>query len=205
MQQVIEDTRDMSDYLRDKEHLWGALLGNLIFKTCYEKLPGPAAMLEMFRLLAEVSNNQEEFLTWNVPSTNFPVVQAYRKPITKRTKLKYGDEELYVHIESWDEYSLNKDASKAGAAPNIVHSFDAGHLAMTVNACDFEVSVIHDSFGCHAGNMGKLFKIVRREFVNFYKKDPLMEILKPMQCVSLMPKRGTLDLELIMESDYAFC
>ena len=49
MQQIIDDTRDMSDYLRDKEHLWGALLGNLVFHTCYEKLPGPATMLRLFQ------------------------------------------------------------------------------------------------------------------------------------------------------------
>lgn len=204
-QQVIEDTRDMSEYLRDKEHLWGAMMGNLIYETCYEKLKGPAEMLTMFRKLAEISNSNNEYLQWTVPVTNFPVVQAYRKPILRRTKLLYGEDELKIHIESWEDATLDKDASEAGAAPNIVHSFDAAHLAMVVHQADYPVSVIHDSFGCHFGNMSKLFKLSRSTFYEFYKDDPLMKVLEELGSTELMPPRGNLDLKLIMESPYAFC
>jgi len=204
-QQIIEDTRDMSVYLRDKEHLWGAMLGDLVFETCYEKLLGPAALLRMFQDVAMRANERGEFLSWLSPITNFPVVQGYRKPIDKRTKLKYADEELKVSVQAWEEATLDKDSQKTGAAPNIVHSLDAVHLSMIVHSAPYPVSVVHDSFGCHAGNMEEMFKLVREEFVNLYKVDPIVNILQQLKSEDLLPKRGNLDISEIIKSDYAFC
>jgi DNA-directed RNA polymerase len=204
-QQIIDDTRDMSEYLRDKEHLWGIYLGDLVFRTCYARLPGPARMLRMFQALAERAGEKEVHLEWKVPVIDFPVVQAYRKPKSVRTKLRYGDEELKLQLEVWEEATVDKDAQKTGAAPNIVHSFDAAHLGTVVDACNYPVSVVHDSFGCHAGNMGDLFFTVREKFVHFYAHDPLKQILEQLDSVDLMPERGNLDLSLVLYSDYAFC
>ena len=184
-QQIIEDTRDMSEYLRDKEHLWGAMLGDLVFKTCYEKLAGPAKMLRMFQALAERSNDKDTFLRWVTPVTNFPVVQAYRKPTIVRTRLKYGEEELKVQLQTWDETTLDKDSQKTGAAPNIVHSFDAAHLTLTVYDAKYEMTVVHDSFGTLPGNMNDLFYHVRETFVKFYNAQPLEDLLKQLDSLTL--------------------
>jgi DNA-directed RNA polymerase len=204
-QQLIEDTKDMSDYLRDKEHLHAALLGHLVFETCYEMLPGPGKLLRMFETLAERSNEQDVFLKWTAPVTNFPVVQAYRKPTTVRTRLKYGDEELKVNLQTWDEAVINKDSQKTGAAPNLVHSFDAAHLSMVVHSADFNITVVHDSFGATPGDMPKLFKLVREKFVDFYNVAPLETVLVELESLDLLPSKGNLDLKRILESDFAFC
>jgi DNA-directed RNA polymerase len=204
-QQIIDDTRDMSEYLRDKEHLWGALLGDLVFETCYEKLKGPATMLRMFQDLAQRSNEKEVFLKWTTPVTNFPVVQAYRKPSIVRTKLKYGEEELKIQLQTWEETTINKDSQRTGAAPNIVHSFDAAHLTMTVVSAPYEMTVVHDSFGTLPGRMDDLFYRVREQFVEFYKSKPLEKLLAELDCKDLIPERGNLDVGQIVYSDYAFC
>jgi hypothetical protein len=204
-QQIIDDTRDMSEYLRDKEHLWGAMLGDLVFQTCYEKLTGPARMLRMFQDLAQRSNDNDVFLKWTTPVTNFPVVQAYRKPSIVRTKLKYGDEELKIQLQTWEEASIDKDSQKTGAAPNIVHSFDAAHLTMTVVSAPYQMTVVHDSFGTLPGNMDDLFFRVRDQFVQFYKAKPLERLLGELGCEDLIPERGNLNVEQILYSDYAFC
>jgi DNA-directed RNA polymerase len=204
-QQIIDDTRDMSEYLRDKEHLWGALLGDLVFETCYEKLKGPATMLRMFQDLAQRSNEKEVFLKWTTPVTNFPVVQAYRKPSIVRTKLKYGEEELKIQLQTWEETTINKDSQRTGAAPNIVHSFDAAHLTMTVVSAPYQMTVVHDSFGTLPGNMDDLFYRVREQFVEFYKSKPLEKLLSELNCKDLIPERGNLDVGQIVYSDYAFC
>jgi DNA-directed RNA polymerase len=204
-QQIIDDTRDMSEYLRDKEHLWGAMLGDLVFETCYEKLKGPATMLRMFQDLAQRSNEKEVFLKWTTPVTNFPVVQAYRKPSIVRTKLKYGEEELKIQLQTWEEATINKDSQKTGAAPNIVHSFDAAHLTMTVVSAPYEMTVVHDSFGTLPGRMDDLFYRVREQFVEFYKAKPLEKLLSELHCEDLIPERGNLDVGQIVYSDYAFC
>ncbi len=203
--QVIDDTREMSEYLRDKDYLWGILLGGLIYETCYKKLTGPASMLRMFQELAVRANERDMFLAWKTPVTNFPVVQAYREPISKRTKLRYADQEIKIVVEAWEEAVLNKAGSKTGAAPNIVHSFDAAHLALTVHNASYPISVIHDSFGCHAGNMIKLFPDVRQTFVNFYTTDPLTQLLTQFDSLDLMPRRGNLNVIEILGSQYAFC
>jgi DNA-directed RNA polymerase len=204
-QQLIEDTRDMSEYLRDKEHLHAAMLGNLLHTTCHKMLPGPAGMLTLFENLADKANKRDQYLKWNTPSTNFPVVQGYRRPTSLRTKLKYGEDELKVNVENWQETTVNKEAQKLGASPNIVHSFDAAHLTMTVYSANYDVTVVHDSFGTLPGNMADMFSLVREEFVKFYQNDPLENLLSQMDSIELLPERGNLDIKEVLYSDYAFC
>jgi DNA-directed RNA polymerase len=203
-QQIIEDTKDLSEYLSKKEHLWAAMLGNLVYKTCYEELKGPATMLRLFESIAEKYNEKVEYLSWSSPITNFPVVQNYRQPISSRTKLKYGNSEFNVVVENWEEATLDAASQKSGASPNIVHSLDAVHLSTVIHDTDYPIAAVHDSFGCRAGDMGKLFYTVREKFLELYEQDPLLQILKQFGCENDLPKRGKLKLEQILESDYAF-
>jgi DNA-directed RNA polymerase len=203
-QQVIEDTRDISEYLRDKEHLWGALLGALVYNTCYEELKGPAQMLRLFQTVAERANKRKEHMNWISPITGFPVVQAYRKPTNKRTELKYGDDILKVQLQVWEETTVNETKQKTGAAPNVVHSLDAVHLTMCIHDAEYPVTVVHDSFGSHAGNMDKMFYHVRQKFVELYEAKPLENILEQLQSIDLVPEKGNLDVRSVLESDFAF-
>jgi len=190
--------------LRDKEHLWGALLGSLVYNTCYEELKGPAKMLRLFQTVAERANKRKEHMNWISPITGFPVVQAYRKPTTKRTELKYGDDILKVQLQVWEETTVNETKQKTGAAPNVVHSLDAVHLTMCIHDADYPVTVVHDSFGSHAGNMDKMFYHVRKKFVELYEAEPLENILEQLQSSDLIPEKGNLNVGDVLESDFAF-
>jgi DNA-directed RNA polymerase len=203
-QQIIEDTRSLSDYLRDKEFLWAAMLGNLVYDTCMKRLPGPAAMLTMFEKLAERQNNNELFLTYNVPVTNFKVIQRYHKLVTKRVILKYGKEKLWASLQIYDDKTLNKNKQLSSTAPNVTHSFDAAHLSMVVDAASFKIVVVHDSFGCRAGDMEELFSLVRVKFAEFYLKDPLRQVMKQLNSEDLLPLPGKLSLTDILKSEFAF-
>ena len=203
-QQVIEDTRSISDYLRDKDYLWGVMLGELVYKTCYEELKGPAAMLRLFETVAERANEAQQPLAWTTPSTGFPVVQEYRKAKAVRVRLRHGLKTLWVQIQVWEEATLNESKQKTGAAPNFVHSLDAAHLTNTVDYCSYPVAVVHDSFGCHAANMESLFGDVRETFYQLHQGDPLKQILVELQSEDLIPERGNLDLSKIKESEFAF-
>jgi len=203
-QQVIEDTRDISPYLRDKEHLWGALLGTLVYDTCYEELKGPARMLRLFQTVAERANERKEHMNWISPITGFPVFQAYRKPTNKRTELKYGDDIIKVQIQVWEETTINESKQKTGAAPNVVHSLDAVHLTMCIHDADYPVTVVHDSFGSHAGNMNKMFYHVREKFVELYEANPLEKVLLQLNSIDLVPEKGNLDVRNVIGSDFAF-
>jgi DNA-directed RNA polymerase len=111
---------------------------------------------------------------------------------------------IRLTIRPYERRKLDKRAQKTGAAPNLVHSFDAAHLTTTVTSCPFPVTTIHDSFGCHAGNMEDLFRIVRETFVSFYETNPLEQVLEQVGASELIPEKGDLDLTAILDSDFAF-
>ena len=119
--------------------------------------------------------------------------------------MSHGEVKLHLNLESWEEDSLDRDAQRLGASPNIVHSLDAVHMMMTIDSCPFSVFSVHDSFGTTAGHMGELFQRVRETFVELYETDPLLQIMRQLDCEDLMPPRGNLDLREVLESDYCFC
>ena len=204
-QQVWDDTRTLSAYLGQQEKLWASMLGRELHAACYEDLKGPGGLLKLFEKVADIYNEKHEYMAWKSPVTSFPVVQNYRKAVSDRTWLSYGENKFHVVVENWEEATLDKDSQKLGASPNIVHSLDAAHMSMTIHAADFDVAAIHDSWGTTAGNMSRLFVLVREKFVELYKQDPLKHILTQLGCEELMPKRGNLDIEKVLESDFCFC
>jgi len=203
-QQIIDDTRDLSEYHRDMSMVWGYKLGSLVHDLCYEKLPGPAKMLTMFEQLAVQENDKDIPIAYTQIVTGFPFVHSYREPEKKRVKLFYGKEMLRINIQIWKEATLKKSKQKTGASPNIVHSLDAVHLTMCIHDADYPVTVVHDSFGCHAGNMNHMFMHVREKFVELYELDPLNHVMSQMDATHLIPKKGNLDVTEVINSDYAF-
>lgn len=212
-QQVIDDTRSLDiskedlpdDYLMNQDYAWGRELGSMIHRLCYKSLPGPAGMLKLFVKVAERANQKGIFLSWKSPITNFPVRHIYKQPTVHRCKVTIGGEKIVLSVQVFENQRLDKGAQKSGISPNIVHSLDATHLMMTVNATPFDVSVIHDSFGCLPSDMDDLSTIVREQFVELYKGDPLRSLLRQFRATDLLPQRGSLDIYQIMNSDYAFC
>jgi DNA-directed RNA polymerase len=104
----------------------------------------------------------------------------------------------------WKEATLHKEKQKQSAAPNIVHSIDAVHLTMYIHDTNYPVTVVHDSFGCHAGNMEHAFHDVRKKFVELYELEPLEHIMSQMDALHLIPEKGTLNVAEVLNSDFAF-
>lgn len=201
---VHEDTYGLSDYLRDKHKSWSSYLGNCIYKTCYEELHGPAAMLKMFESLGENENNKDKPIAYKQVVTGFPFVHRYKKAISKKVDLKYGERVFQLYLQVWKEATLHKEKQKQSAAPNIVHSIDAVHLTMYIHDTNYPVTVVHDSFGCHAGNMEYAFHDVRKKFVELYELEPLEHIMSQMDALHLIPEKGTLNVAEVLNSDFAF-
>lgn len=208
-EQVYLDTTDLSDDLKFKHYTWSSKFADLLNTTMRSNLKGPATMLALFRSLADKANNKGEYLGWMVPFTNFPVRQEYLEYKEDEVRIRFcgmgsGGGGIQLSLSPKETGTLNKGGQSNGAAPNIVHSFDAAHLTMIVNASPFTVTTVHDSFGSHPGNMGELFRITREQFLKFYESDPLMILLAQLDAVHLRPDRGTLNLADILESDFAF-
>jgi DNA-directed RNA polymerase len=216
-QQQIDDARKHNiDVLTHMEHKWGAYLGRAVFEDCKTSLRRPMQLLSVFEAAGKAAEERGEFLSWHTPITNFPVVQNYTEGVTKKVWVQYGPpkgerlstgrfENTYqIFICFIEETVPSKGKQSQGASPNAIHSLDATHLAMTIDACNFDVTTIHDSFGCLFNNMPTLFKVVREQFVRLYSQDPLTHLMKEINGDLTNVEIGTLDINKVLESEYAF-
>lgn len=127
---------------------------------------------------------------------------------------------------------LSKQDQLRGIAPNFVHSLDASAEVTTINKCAKAGVVdfvgVHDAYGTHAANMWPLYRMLRESFVETHRVDVLGHFrfcclrvmvaemvsktgMDPMEAYEKADAKlpqplemGTLDLELVLESDYFF-
>jgi DNA-directed RNA polymerase len=191
-------------------------MGRLVFEDCKASLERPMQLLSIFERAGRDAEKREEFLQWNVPIVNFPVIQNYTEGKVKRVYIQYGPPKgervstgyyintLQLAICFIEDVSPSKGKQAQGAAPNVIHSLDAAHLALTTYRCDFPITTIHDSYGCLLADMPKLYRIVRETFVELYTENPLYPIMDEIEGNLTGVDMGTLDVNLILESEYAF-
>jgi len=135
--------------------------------------------------------------------------------LTERIDLTFGGSRhlLTVAVSPTTELDRNKQAN--GISPNWVHSMDASHMRATVRRCWNEgmrsFSLIHDSYGTHAGNAWALAKFLREEFVIMYEEDVLEDFKRELErqlpegsVLDPLPPKGNLDLALVLESAFFF-
>ena len=77
-----------------------------------------------------------------------------------------------------------------------------------------DFALIHDSFGVHAGRTQRFFEIIRESFVEMYENycpfeevmayanDTLSEVGR--EKLPPLPTKGTMDLQVVLDADYAF-
>lgn len=216
-QQVIDDSKKHGiDLLLFMEHKWGSYMGRMVLETCRTALERPMRLLTVFENAGKKAEEENRFLSWTVPITNFPVIQHYTEGKVKRIYVQYGPAEgarlstgyfantLQLHICFIETHVPSKGKQAQGASPNCIHSLDAAHLALTVYRADFPTTTIHDSFGCLLADMPKLYKLVRETFVELYANDPLHSLMNDIQGDISNVEIGTLDLNLILDSEYCF-
>ena len=71
------------------------------------------------------------------------------------------------------------------------------------------LSMIHDSYGCHAPLVASMRQVIREEFYKMHSNDLLKNLQLELQeqlGVQLPdpPERGDLDIGLVLTSDYFF-
>lgn len=202
--------------LRFMEKSWASHLGRTVYEDCRQSMARPMRLLGVFEAAGAAAEARGEFLRWRVPITNALVVQHYTEGVVKKTWIQYGppvgprsatgyySNTYQIHLTYPEEQVMSKRKQASGAAPNGTHSCDAAHLTLTVAKCDFQVTTIHDSFGALLPRMPVLFKTVREAFLEFHEANPLQHILKDMQADIRNVSFGTLNLKLILDSEYAF-
>lgn len=158
-------------------------------------------------------------VTWTTPD-GFPVWQEYFKPEKRRVDLMFlGIHRMEATVNVRDSKELDARKQESGVSPNFVHSQDGSHLRKTVVKAHEAYGVkffalIHDSFGTIPAHAGSMFKAVRETMVETYAnndvladfREQFMDQLHETQLEKMpeIPRKGTLDIQLILKSDFAF-
>jgi len=216
-QQIIDDSKKHGiELLLFLEQAWGAYLGREVFNDCKKSLKRPMKLLEIFEAAGKQAEVEKRFLEWTVPITNFPVVQNYTEGRVKKIWVQYGppkgtrnrtgyyDNTMQLMVCFLEDSIPSKRKQSQGAAPNAIHSLDAAHLVMTVAYADYPVTTVHDSFGCLLADMPKLYKLIRETFVELHEDNPLPKLLEDIGGDLKAVDVGTLDITLILNSEYCF-
>jgi len=198
------------------------LAGNLI-KAINEVCAGPLKTTKYLQKIAEHElNSNRNHLAWHTPS-GFPVIyKAYlqheRKQRGTIRGIQGNKDGRVMHVIKVDV--LNKETGErvpcrrsyaSGISPNVVHSYDASHMANTVVGFNGSFGAVHDSFSTHADEVDFLQEVTKITFVaqydieNFFNllQDTLMENKESFTFPQ--PVTGSLNLQEVYNSKYFFC
>jgi DNA-directed RNA polymerase len=149
---------------------------------------------------------------WTTP-LGLPVVQLYLDFKVERFVLRVRGTNVRRNCfySNEDETAFADRQQLQGIAPNFIHSLDATHLVMTINAAKLKhATTVHDSFGTSLGEARKLWKELRVQFHKLYSEnDPLAALkdeveFKTAQTLENAPKKGSLNLDEVLTSKYLF-
>jgi DNA-directed RNA polymerase len=198
------------------------LAGNLI-KAINTVCAGPLKTTKFLQKIAEHElNSDRNHLTWHTPS-GFPVVyktylQHERKQRGTIRGIQGNKDGRIMHVIKVDV--LNKETGErvpcrrsyaSGISPNVVHSYDAAHMANTIVGFNGSFGAVHDSFSTHAGEVDFLQEVTKITFVAQYDVDNFFDILKDTLMLHkesftfTQPELGSLDLKDVYNSKYFFC
>ena len=181
-------------------------LAGVLYEGLEDVVPGAFTVRNWLQGLASDAAQSSDHLRWIVPGTNFPVHQRYNKADSRCVDtILSGGVRLQPRVAiPTDEPDIRRHVN--GIAPNYVHSLDAAHLALTVDAVgDMAVNAVHDSFGCHAARMPMLEAALRGTFLRLYTGQNVLELLRDdLGLDTRLPQLGSLDLSEVRASNYFF-
>lgn len=181
-------------------------LSHVIWKALDEVVVKAREVMEWLKGWAKHAASNGMQVGWYTPNGQW-VVSEYEK--MKQVRIKSVAFGTALKLRKPEEGSPDLAKIANAVAPNFVHSLDASHLARVViraHAEGMEVVTIHDDFAVHACDTDKFHRIIREEFVNMYlNSDLLGDMAKRTGYTAPPPERGSLDLEVIKNSEYFFC
>lgn len=181
----------------------------VVFDAVSEVVVAARQFMDWLQESAGILGKQNIPFSWTTP-IGVEISQHYRETSSTRVRTPVGYLQIHA-VESSNDIRVEKQMNSV--APNVVHSLDASHMFLTILACYAAgikaFGMVHDSFGTHAGNMETMNRILRETFVQMYSVDVFEKIktdLEKRHGITLppLPKKGTLDLTGVLNSDYVF-
>jgi DNA-directed RNA polymerase len=142
--------------------------------------------------VAGLMNAGPKAVFWKT-SDGFPVMQAKRSGIN----MGHG---LFTYVKT----DIDPDGQVRAITANFIHSIDGDHLRAVVSAAPFDMTTVHDSFGCHAGHMQSLNTITRDQFVYIHKYDYIASLNKHSGMNIQLPEPGDYDPSEVRDAPYFF-
>ena len=171
--------------------------------------------MDWLRETAKIASREGAPIHWTTPA-GFLVLQDYREAEGQRVRFNIMGRDVRMVVQQTGTKLDNRKQSQ-GISPNFVHSQDASHMMLTVNACLDDgitaFAMIHDSYGTHAADAEALSYHLRRQFIDQYSgnvledfRNEILELVpEEKHClIPPVPPMGALDLEGIMDSPYFF-
>jgi DNA-directed RNA polymerase len=195
-----------------KEHRGGAIveLARAIQAGLSSSLEGPNKGKKWLIEIAGIACENNKHLSWTTPS-GFNVVHVYNKLGSRRSLAKmFNSKELQFFYRSKD---IDDRSVKQAISPNYIHSLDAAHMFLVIFAVIHkgirDLSMIHDSFGCHAPLIAELRKQTQKEFYKMHSENLLEKFRSDIQSklgIQLPPAPvvGALNISDVLESEYFF-
>ncbi|OAI62828.1 hypothetical protein RSP795_10350 [Ralstonia solanacearum] len=208
--QLVQD--GFADHIENGKERYAAAeyLTEKIVGALDTSIEAPRRAMAYFREVAKFLDEKDLPLVWDTPS-GFTAKQAYYKTGQKQVKTLGGS--VVMRFEQ-PQAGFKPGKQVLGAAPNVVHSFDAAHLAMTCVAMKRagvrDLAFVHDSFGCHAEDTDLLLAVTKEQFVRIYNTDTLehwrQSVIKHSGCPDIpeVPPLGNLDVLCVLESEFFF-
>lgn len=149
-------------------------------------------------------------MRWTTPFGN-TVEQCYSRLRTTTVATLSGRYSLWLPHPSG---GVDGKKQSLGAAPNVVHSWDASLMQMVTEELhkhgvqDF--AMIHDSFGVPATHVDLMNKTIREKAVAIFEKDVLSDWTADVQRnapaahLPSQPEKGDFDVRRVLESEFFF-
>jgi DNA-directed RNA polymerase len=151
-------------------------------------------------LIYSTRDPEAETNSWTLPD-GFKVTERVHSP---KKKSSISVPKWYSLEIEYQEYEAN-EMSKS-LAPNIIHSIDAYILREVIRRCPFQVSTIHDSFGCHPNHATQLRETYKEVICELNDSNLLSTILSEIAGTDItIEKRNTLTNDMIVSSMHALC
>jgi DNA-dependent RNA polymerase len=209
--QIVEAYKE--EFGKPEPELWQHVdyLAKMTMATTKEMLRRPEAVMEFTRGLAELQAWRNLPLKWITP-TGLPVSsnRCY-EPNTKTVELKLPRRRVEYRVAEGRKDKIILGAARNDAPANFVHSMDAAHLVLSVNAAVddgiTDVAVVHDCYGAAAPQVQRFQQIIRIQMALMYRCfDVLGALLAGCQPLigHTLPEKGTLDLLEIQHAEYPF-
>ena len=216
--QIYEDTtRDNPHFAVVGDRQAAQYLAKLTWKAVQTTVVAAIEGMECLKKIATALAKADMPVEWVTPM-GLPIQQMYLARKTESFQLRLGNAStryrIYVTTVSENE-DVDRHKQATGVAPNFIHSLDATHLMMSINEASKEgcvnFSTVHDSFGTSLGEAARLRRIIRQQMVKLYTEhDPLADFLRhaeellgePLDIE--LPKKGSLDINCILDSKFVF-